>query len=121
MSSQNSSIALLSFDRFWSTDGTHRQKSFCALIVTLFIFFLILAIFIYQLINVFSFRTVDAEQFITYAMEPPVTPLNTFTSANDPTSYMMALSVLHTGCAANSSVALQAFYSIKSSTSTVPT
>jgi hypothetical protein len=62
MSQPNSLLSFLSFDRFWSTDGSVRQKSACAIFVTLVIFLGILALFIYQLINVFTYKTVDASE-----------------------------------------------------------
>ena len=60
LSSATDSLSSFSFDRFWSMDGYIRQRSPCAIFVTLFLFLSLLALLIYQLINVFSMDTISA-------------------------------------------------------------
>ena len=105
LSSGNNAFTNLSFDRFWSLDGYFRQKSGCALLVTLFIFFLILALLIYQLVNVFSIDTITYNKETTYSSEPPLTSVNTFgVSGSD--SYMMGLNVINNNCTSNTSISV---------------
>ena len=67
ISSIGNTFSSMSFDRFWSLDGYIRQKSPCAVIVTFLIFFSVLALFIYQLVNLFEMDTIGANKDTFFA------------------------------------------------------
>lgn len=99
-----------SFDSFWNSNGKGKQNSFCAFLVTIFIFFLILVLFIYQLVNCFIYNNVVSSSYSLYATEPPQTIINTEISSSSPTSYMMGFSVLYNNCSTSSTMSIDATY-----------
>ena len=124
MSSIGNTFSNMSFDRFWSLDGYIRQKSPCAVIVTFLIFFSVLALFIYQLVNLFEMDTIGANKDIFFATEPPLTTINTFESNQTYSAFMMAVSILSTNnCTASTPIALEASYIVAqpSPNATAPT
>lgn len=106
-------VGSFTFDRFWNSNGKNKIKNCCAFMITFFIFFLILILFIYQLVNLFSYRTVFSKTSTTYLLTPPLTPMSTRAANSTSTPFMMGLSILYNGCSATGSVSTDVSYMIK--------
>jgi hypothetical protein len=86
--------------------------------VTSFIFLLVMALFIYQLINMFSMKTVFSKTLTTYLNEPPYTIMSTRAANSTNSPFMMAFSILYNNCSTTGTISTEASYFVKSPTAT---